>query len=542
VTLKSHAFEKVDVRMNRNGRLHSSIRWKGFTAWIEDRGAWSVSDAKASFRAPLWGDFDVTYEPSKETLEAGGDLALTLSHPEGKPLRLVAAPLEGGWLVTTPAMREIRIPAAVNESGKTRLALTRSADMVTSFVGDRLVERTQLAAQTPVRIAAAGQGAKPSHITIRAESVSESLFTTAPVEWVRWRGHVDMTCKWQCDPRWSFLGLWADQKDTKKESAGIFSRDSYFGDQHLHINWAFKDMLGGRVNRRRYIRRDLNFAFSCADEDLQSGYCLMLGGFDNSGTQLLRKGKLVHTSKDFAFPKFDGRHVTDLHWRWFNLEVSRRGGTITALLDGNKILKWTDPEPLPGGHVAAWVLGGGMILGRTRFSAASHGSTLAAFDEGVPDGLPPTGWHALELDHAVEFTVTSRGATRVTNTGGGGHFAAEYTCRNNAPGAVAFRASESTAVRLQAWFAHQDSAHPIAEGTTLPADGTWHAVDLTREGDRPTRLVFGNDNPQDYAAAGIGTNVKGDWYEVMFFPTYRQAELFSLAGRYVDVGPSGKTR
>jgi len=537
VTLKSHAFNKVDVRMNKKGQLHSAVRWKGFTAWIEDRGAWDVTEGKASFRTPLWGDFDIAYLPTEDTLERESALSLTLDLPEGEPVRLEASPGDCAWNVVTPddRKRHVKIEDAADGAAP-RLALRRAANVLTASVYDHVVSRTPLPAGVPVRVSAVAPGAAPAHVTIRAESVSESLFTFAPVEWVRWRGHVDMTCKWQCDPRWSFLGFWADQKDTKRESAGLFTRDSYLGDQYLHFNWAFKDMLGGRVNRRRYVRRDLNFAFACSEEDLQSGYCLLLGGFDNRGTQLLRKGKLVHESDKFAFPRFDGRHVTDLHWRWFNLEVSRRGGAITALLDGKQILTWTDPEPLPGGHVAAWVLGGGMILGRTRFSAEARGGVLAAFDEDTPPKLPPAGWRALDVDHAAEFAATSKGATRVSNTAGGGHFAAEYTCGEDAPGAVAFRASDTTVVRLTAWYAHDDDGHAVSDGKTLPADGTWHPIDLTRNRDRPTRLVFGNDEPQDYAAAGIGTNVMGDWYEVMFFPTYRQAELFSIAGRYVDRG------
>jgi hypothetical protein len=397
---------------------------------------------------------------------------------------------------------------------------------VSGFVDGRKLCAVGWDASVPVRVEALGPSVVPAQVSIRCASVDESLFVSSPVGWSRWRGHVEMTCKWQCDPRWSFLGLWADSPDTRRDAAGIFSRGSYLGDQYLHFNFAFKDMLGGKPRRRRYVRRDLNFAFACEDEDLASGYCLLLGGFGNRGTQLLRRGVLVAESDAFRFPSFDGRSVTDLHWRWFNLEIGLRGGRVKAALDGTLLLDWTDPDPLPGGHVAAWVLGGGMILGRTRFSSAARGEELTAFEESTPDAFGPARWRA-RGEH-VTISQVRPGIVRVAPRRPGGRLAAECVLAGDAPpAALAFRATNGARVagRLSGGGAPEVTLG-AAPGACLPADGRWHVFGLARAFDA---AAFGSPPPHDYAAAGIGANGADDWYEVAFFASRAGARAFATA-------------
>lgn len=540
VTRRSHAFGKVDVRLNDKGQVHDPARWQGFTAWIDDKGAWDIVGGSAFLRAPLWGDLDVSFEPTAGAV-AGGKVALRLLpyDDEGKPIELVVLAEESRLAVELPGGGQLSLPRSdADRATLPVLGLSRVAGRLLATLNGSLVGESRLDGAVAVRIEARSSDADPSQLEIHSQSVDESLFTSAPVEWARWRGYTDMTDKWQCDPRWSFLGFWAKDVDTKLDAAGLFTRASYAGDTFLHFNFAFKDMLGGHVNRRRYVRRDLNFAFACESEDLTSGYCLLLGGFDNTGTQILRRGELVAESKAFSFPTFDGSNVTDLHWRWFNLEILRRKGTITAMLDRKPIIEWTDPEPLPEGHVAAWVLGGGMILGRTRFSSQGRGAPLAAFDTSTPENQPPPGWRGLDLDRAVAIDATSLGAVRVTNRFGGGPFAAEYVVpEKTPPSAFAFRSSKGSRIRAQAWYPRRPEPAGIAdEAGWLPSDGAWHAFELKSDNDKPTRLVFGDLEPTDYLAVGIGGNEARDWYEVMLFPSLREAKLFALARGYVDRG------
>jgi hypothetical protein len=483
-------------------------------------------------------------------------LALVPDEHDLAPIGVGARCEPGGRrvLVNIRGRRIADIPKS--DEKKVHLELRRSGDFVEARADGKLVHRSPLRSDAPVRVEARG-GVRPEDVTIRASSVGESLFESAPVEWVRWRGRWDVTSKWQCDPRWTFLGLWSDRVEVKSEAAGIFTRASYAGDQDLQLYFAFKDVLGG-AGDRRYIRRDVNFAFACAGEDLASGYCLLLGGFDNRGTQLLRCGKLVHENKSFRLPDFAGSSG-DIHWKWYRMRILKRGGTIRATLNGKEVLSWRDPQPLDGGHVGVWTIGNGIILGRTRFSAARRGSDIAGFRELTPRSPAAAGWLALDADRPVRIAAAgvrsmrraarklgSAGrdlemsplrAVRVTNVVGGGHFAVARAGSSDEPKARAFAFRARAGVQVRAYAVKATSLRrcrwatrgiyprriKVAGKGALPADGAWHVFPLNGALRDDEMLVFGSWDPKGYAAAGLGANAAGASYEIGLFASAEEA-------------------
>jgi len=551
------AFGKVDVRMGKNG-IFPDYRWAGFVGWMKDEGSWRRGpDGLLACKTLLWGPCEASVKmplpgSDGETVE----LRLAPDAPDsgaaGVGLRRSPAGL--AILDAQGKERGVFTPPELPECAqdpRLGLALRRSGDRVEASVAGKRVFETRLAAGAAVRVEARAKGLKPKAINIHSDTVDESLFESAPVEWTRWRGHWDVTSKWQCDPRWTFLGIWSDGLEKKTDAAGAFTRASYEGDQDLRIYFAFRDVLNNKYrDNRRYVRRDMNFAFATDGEDPASGYCVMFGGFDNRGTQLLRRGKLVKEVKTFTFPEFKGG-VRDLHWQWYCLRILRRGGDIAVTLNGDEIISWTDPDPLEGGHVGAWTLGGGMILGRTRFSAERRGAEMPGFATSPP-APPVNGWWAVEADHAARLARLDHapapvgdgglatGVVRVTNPAAGGHMGVAHSVgdKENAPVALAFRAEPW--VRVRAYAVSESAAKsgmPLrhrtrpkivlpADGKPLPADGRWHVLPMPGPFPKGKVLVIGNWESDGYAAAGIGANGAGDSYEVGVFPTVGEARSF----------------
>jgi hypothetical protein len=568
---KTGSFDEVDVRMSPNG-LHPEFKWTGFVGWMKDESSWTRGpDGLLTCRTLLWGPCEVSVEVSLSAKEgAAAELRLAPDVPDAKPLGVVLRRASDGFTILDSQGNEhdVFVPAKSSEDApkeKVKLTLRRAGGQVDALVGGERVFTMPLAARTPVHVEARAPKLTQKAIKIRSDTVDESLFESAPTEWTRWRGHWDITSKWQCAPQWTFLGVWSDGLEKKTDAAGVFTRASYFGDQDLRFYYAFRDVLGNKYgDSRRYVRRDLNFAFACDGEDPASGYSLLIGGFDNRGTQLLRRGKIVHEVRDFKIPPFEGR-PHDIHWQWYVLRILRRGGKITATVNDKEVISWTDPEPLEGGHIGAWTLGGGMILGRTRFSAERRGDEMHGFAISQPH-QPVKGWWPIDEDHAASVTPTEVAAAalaaqgksvgdkdqaprvvRVTSIAAGGHLGVACSRDENepSPGAIAFRAEPGVSVR--AYVVPSRAAKPgvplghrarprrilPARGTQastskspLPADGKWHVLLIPNPIPKDKMLVIGNWESDGYTAAGIGANAPGASYEVGVFTETNEAHAF----------------
>jgi len=553
---KANTFGKVDVRARKDGRgLNAQRTWIGFVGWLKDKSSWETgADGLVACKTLLWGPCEASVEvPLPKKSDKPVALRLVPDAPDAEPVGIAIGRSGDGFVVLDAEGNErgpFMPPASPDDAKETKvkLALRRAGGRADASIAGRHVFETRLAAGAPVRVEARADGLAPEAISIRSDRVDESHFDNAPTEWTRWRGHWDVTSKWQCDPRYTFLGIWSDGLEKKTDVAGAFSRASYMGDQDLQIYFAFRDVLGNRYgDGRRYVRRDMNFAFATDGEDPASGYCVMFGGFDNRGTQLLRRGKIVKETDKFKFKAYH-KTPTDIHWQWYCLRILRRGGQITVTVNDDEIIGWTDPEPLEGGHVGAWTLGGGMILGRTRFSAERRGADMPGFAMSPPSP-PVDGWWAVEADHAARLARIDHapvgggglatGVVRVTNPAAGGHMGVAHSVDGKAGApALAFRAPPWVRVRAYAVSASvAKSGMPLrprtrpkrilpADGKPLPADGRWHVLPVPGPLPEKKVLVIGNWESDGYAAAGIGANGLGDSYEVGVFPTVGAARSF----------------
>jgi len=105
--------------------------------------------------------------------------------------------------------------------------------------------------------------------------------------------------------------------------------------------------------------RDLNSTLCGDGANPRSGYAFIMGGDAGVKTQLLRNGTVVAEAPDLRVPGGYG-----IHHEWFHVRVARLGHTITMEFEGRPVLRYEDPDPLPGGFVGLWSRDNGMLIPR----------------------------------------------------------------------------------------------------------------------------------------------------------------------------------
>src|ERR1043165_659336 len=203
--------------------------------------------------------------------------------------------------------------------------------------------------------------------------VLKERFANAPVEW-RPAGSaiVEVTNRWQCDPRWTFLGLSNDR--TKGKSAVLWNKRFFPGDVAVEFYVGVKmDHLRVKPGSSYYsYARDINLTIGSDGADLRKGYTFSFGGFKHSCSAMLRDGVelkrvpiTIPTSMDY-------------HLHWFVFRAERKSGRLVFQVDrlfktwGDKgssdELSVDDPTPCSGNRIAIWTYDSAIVLAKVRVS------------------------------------------------------------------------------------------------------------------------------------------------------------------------------
>ena len=530
-------FPDEAVHRTKEGELLPPRKYEGQDSWLNDDQSWERLEAGLSQRTLFWGPVHATATvdaPRKE----GETLSLRMASPEdGGFVQAVSVSRLGGELRiagegTEPTNLTDAMQASGPEDGKVTLELRRIGASVEALVNGQRVRTTPCPGDGPAQIALHGAKVAPECLEIKAANLAGSVFEDAPTSWVRWAGHWGVSSKWQCAPGWTYMGLWSDHADTYEDVAGVWTRQSFHGDQDLQFYVALKDMLGQKIDKRRYVRRDINFAFCTDGKSLNSGYCVLLAGYGNRGTQLLRRGKVVCENTSVRIPTFTGDHH-DIHWRWWHCRMVRRGNVIQFLVDNKEVLRYEDPDPLPGGHVGLWTVGNGLIVTRTRFTWEETGDSLPGFDMASPQPAEVAGFAPFPTEHPVRLRPSALrpGAVEVTNAAPGGPMAVTF----KTPGPAAKQEEEGAVPPL--WLSYcvpedvvaylyteakgnlrRTDTPELARGA-LRSDGKWHCLPLdTTQLKEGERFAIGCREGQQYLCAGLGGNDVGASYWLSLSP------------------------
>ncbi|MBT7161254.1 MAG: hypothetical protein HN904_00675 [Victivallales bacterium] len=263
---------------------------------------------------------------------------------------------------------------------------------------------------------------RPKHHRISCDNLYNEFFEEAPTDWAWLDGAFRMDARWACQDQWNFLACGSTgvpMMVSKRHFAGEQLHE-YFVSQRPVMPWDAGDASfqydpdSDRQNKFPilianegwYIRRDLNLSLCSDGRNPLSGYAILLGADDNQETRLLRKGVVVARTSDpaFLFPTQAGFGV--VHYFWRRISVWKKQGRLRVWINDRPAFDFTDPEPIPAGHVAFWSVRNGFAI--------TKASSLAESVSWRPDVLyvPPVvaaanGWTALATD-----------ATRVVQTEG----------------------------------------------------------------------------------------------------------------------------
>jgi len=188
-------------------------------------------------------------------------------------------------------------------------------------------------------------------LTVFGPEVRDYVFGVAPTDWWVSAGTWEVAPRWACDRRWSWYAGWGSG------DLAIWNKRPVEGDVAMEYHVGVKMEAPGGPETARC--RDLN-AVLCGDKsDPRSGYSFILGGDGGGKTQLLRNGVVVAEAPDIRVPAGYG-----VHHEWFHVRVARIGARVEMHFEGRPVLRYDDPDPLPGGYVGIWSKDNGILVPR----------------------------------------------------------------------------------------------------------------------------------------------------------------------------------
>lgn len=330
-----------------------------YMTWANAAGPWVAVPERPSL---LWhtgayfGDVDFTMmlratdRPSVRRLV----LTETSESPDGEWLwaevRLEPGESRGELLVGGPGRKPASRRVAL--TGEDRLSLSRADGVATVLWNGRPAAKLGKAeGLRQLGLQISGAPVQAEDVAAVSPNVRDYSFGVAPTDWWASGGSWEVSARWACDNRWSWLAGWDSQ------DAVIWNKRPVNGDVLLDLWIGVKMEAPGGPETTRC--RDLN-AVLCGDKvSATSGYSFTLGGDSGAKTQLLRNGEVVAENAEVRVPA-----GYNIHHRWFHVVASRSGNEIALDFEGRKVLRYEDPDPLPGGYVGMWTRNSGVLIPR----------------------------------------------------------------------------------------------------------------------------------------------------------------------------------
>ncbi|OVE81296.1 hypothetical protein BVY04_03540 [bacterium M21] len=274
---------------------------------------------------------------------------------------------------------------------------------------------------------------KPWHHVLICRNLTNEFFEQAPTDWNWIEGGYGMDSRWACQDQWNFMtcaGTGVPMMISKRVFSGHQQHEFFsslravmpwdIGDETFAYNRDSDKSNGFRrlkENGGWYNRHDVNFSFCSDGKNPLSGYAVLFAGYDNRETLLMRKGKVVATSRR-KLP--EGASFGSVHWIWLHFNVKKYGSRVVVELGSEILFDYTDSDPIKGGHVAFWTVRNGTVLAR----AISVGEDVKyKHDALYVANSTPSNWTPLIRDSVQLIALDKPFTTRVKNSAGAGFFA-----------------------------------------------------------------------------------------------------------------------
>jgi len=328
--------------------------------WANPAAAWVASAERPSLlwhTAGLSSQLALTLQlrPASEPAMRRVILAPATDSPESEWLSVTARVLPGernASLVFTRSGKKSARRSVVLGPGGT-LQLVRRGDLVKVLWRRSVVFRAAGRGSSLRRIGLEVDGppVPAGSLQVDAPGIRDYVFGVAPSDWWVSSGTWEVASRWACDSRWSWFAGWGES------DFAVWNKSPVEGDVVLEFYVGVKMKAPGGPETSRC--RDLN-AVVCGDKsDPRSGYSFILGGDGGVKTQLLRNGIVVAERPDVRVPAGWG-----IHHEWFRVRVAKVGGRIALDFEGRPVIRYEDPEPLPGGHIGLWGRNSGILIPR----------------------------------------------------------------------------------------------------------------------------------------------------------------------------------
>lgn len=213
-----------------------------------------------------------------------------------------------------------------------------------------------------------GGSVSPTQLSATCDHLRDYTFTTAPIGWRPQKGKWEVTTRWACKKDWSFFGGKGDENPT------LWTKQPYFGDQVAEFYAALPMDLPHEPGYSH--PSDINFTLCADGKDLSSGYSFIYAGWGNRWTRILRKDKVVAETNGVVLPYPPISRNFAFHRRWFYVRIQKQGNRVELSIDDRPVLSYTDPDPLPGGHIACWSFNNGLMIARARIWYEKEGEPL----------------------------------------------------------------------------------------------------------------------------------------------------------------------
>jgi hypothetical protein len=214
-------------------------------------------------------------------------------------------------------------------------------------------------------------------VTLRAAGVKTDSFREAPSLWLPVAGSWEVTNRWECDPRWSFFS------GVQPDGVACNWHKLRHG-QALTVEYFVGPKMDSARGKKYEYAGDFNFVLAADGRDISSGYSFMFGGWDDRGSQILRKKELLLENTDVRVPRTGA-----IHRRWFSLKVRKDGARLSFWVDGALVGRVVDPEPLTGDRLGLWTWHNGMMVAQFRISSDQEDFLLLA-PGSTPHAAPAT--------------------------------------------------------------------------------------------------------------------------------------------------------
>lgn len=361
--------EPLTIPGEREGTLRPVLGyvWRAENARRRGRGGWAAGRDAAGDRAlvarsredaparlgyawPCPGDAEMI--AAGFSLDEGATLGLEISCTPGEPATGYAIEARGG---PEGGMRLLRRSEAVAEAAVSvpegaGLSLRRDGPYVVARLGEK-----QLVWRDGDPLSGVGCGAyvagsaTVAELQLRHHSALHYSFRNIETDWQPAVGDWMARSGMACIP-WDY---WMTGSGTPVGVTWNIRPQP----ANLHMEgWVSEHTLGYATGEHRHFPyHDISLITSAASEDRDSGYRFVVGAEQGRQARILRLGEVVAETDDPRFRIVMGGHCNTP--RIIHVAVLQRDGELELVVNGETALRWTDPDPLPGGLAALGVDG-----------------------------------------------------------------------------------------------------------------------------------------------------------------------------------------